>query len=240
MTATPPAVGPTRRVTATTNEGLTAPGDPGLPSTDEDTVAGSHPGERLCTPANENEQADGDHASSRTDPDDAERLTGIYGSHALPARARSVPERADVEGLQRSPEATSEPGRPWVGAGGRERRNDLGSRGSGVRPRNTAWPGAGYSSQVRPSSRRPPTLGVSPPTCLKNSGIRMQTQRSRRSRTQPRSSGRKSGPFPGLINDLVRRWIVSDHCLTTSGIGSLAGHWSQVWSSSTRPSASGE
>jgi hypothetical protein len=29
---------------------------------------------------NEYGQTDGDHASSRTDPDDAERLTGIYGS----------------------------------------------------------------------------------------------------------------------------------------------------------------
>ena len=30
--------------------------------------------------ANEYGQTNGDHASSRTDPDDAERLTGIYGS----------------------------------------------------------------------------------------------------------------------------------------------------------------
>ena len=30
--------------------------------------------------ANGSGQADGDHASSQTDPDDAERLTGIYGS----------------------------------------------------------------------------------------------------------------------------------------------------------------
>jgi hypothetical protein len=32
--------------------------------------------------ANEYGQTDGDHASSRTDPDDAERLTGIYRSDA--------------------------------------------------------------------------------------------------------------------------------------------------------------
>jgi hypothetical protein len=30
--------------------------------------------------ANGSRQADGDHASSRTDPDGTERLTGIYGS----------------------------------------------------------------------------------------------------------------------------------------------------------------
>lgn len=34
--------------------------------------------------ANEYGQTDGDHASSRTDPDDAERLTGIYGSEGMP------------------------------------------------------------------------------------------------------------------------------------------------------------
>ena len=37
---------------------------------------------------------------------------------------------------------------------------------------------AGYRSQVRPSSRRPPAWGVSPPMCLENSEIRMLTQRS--------------------------------------------------------------
>ena len=42
---------------------------------------GSHLGERL-PPAGEliRTQADGDHASSRTDPDNTERLTCIYGS----------------------------------------------------------------------------------------------------------------------------------------------------------------
>jgi hypothetical protein len=34
-------------------------------------------------PANESGRADCDHARSWTDPDDAERLTGIYGSDAL-------------------------------------------------------------------------------------------------------------------------------------------------------------
>jgi hypothetical protein len=33
--------------------------------------------------ANGSGQANGDHASSRTNPDDAERLTGIYGSDGL-------------------------------------------------------------------------------------------------------------------------------------------------------------
>jgi len=37
---------------------------------------------------------------------------------------------------------------------------------------------------------------VSPPICLKNSGIRMLRQRSRRSRTRPRSSGGNRGRFP--------------------------------------------
>jgi len=41
---------------------------------------GSHPDERLPTQANGSGQAGGDHASSRTDLDDAERLTGTYGS----------------------------------------------------------------------------------------------------------------------------------------------------------------
>jgi len=43
---------------------------------------GSQPDERLPTAVNEPGQARGDHASSRTDPDHAERLTGIYGSDA--------------------------------------------------------------------------------------------------------------------------------------------------------------
>jgi hypothetical protein len=39
--------------------------------------------------ANGSGQADGDYASSRTDPDDAERLTGIYGSvSVVPYAAR--------------------------------------------------------------------------------------------------------------------------------------------------------
>jgi hypothetical protein len=41
---------------------------------------GSHRGERLSRQADESGQAGGDHASSRTDPDDAERDTGNYGS----------------------------------------------------------------------------------------------------------------------------------------------------------------
>jgi len=36
-------------------------------------------------------QAGGDHASSRTDPDNAERLTGIYGSEGWVAQARRPP-----------------------------------------------------------------------------------------------------------------------------------------------------
>jgi hypothetical protein len=41
---------------------------------------GSHPGERLRHHANGSVQESGDDASSRTDPDNNERLTGIYGS----------------------------------------------------------------------------------------------------------------------------------------------------------------
>jgi hypothetical protein len=41
---------------------------------------GSHPGERLPSRADGYGQAIGDHASLRTDPDNPERLTGIYGS----------------------------------------------------------------------------------------------------------------------------------------------------------------
>jgi hypothetical protein len=56
--------------------------------------------------ANEYGQTDGDHASSRTDPDDAERLTGIYGidghSTSGPGCATSVPEAADHEGQSRA------------------------------------------------------------------------------------------------------------------------------------------
>jgi hypothetical protein len=78
-------------------------------------------------------------------------------------------------------------------------------------------------------------FGVSPPTCLKKNAMSCLAARSRRSRTQFRSSVRWPGPFPGLINDLVRRWIVGDHCLTTSGIGSLAGYSSQGRPSSSRP-----
>jgi hypothetical protein len=98
---------------------------------------------------------------------------------------------------------------------------------------------AGYWSQVRPSSRRPPALGVSPPICLKNSGTRILTQRSRRSRTQPRSSGRKSGPFPGLINDLVRRGIAVIAARPPRVSGRRPGNGSQVWPSSRRPPAFG-
>ena len=51
-------------------------------------------------------QADGDHASSRTDPDNAERLTGIYGSEgwgfeSLRARRSSAPPRPQVRALPR-------------------------------------------------------------------------------------------------------------------------------------------
>ena len=44
-------------------------------------------------------QASGDHASSRTSLDNAERLTGIYGSEG---RARTVPERMVGHGSWRS------------------------------------------------------------------------------------------------------------------------------------------
>src|SRR5262245_42677606 len=54
---------------------------------------GSHLGKRPPRQANGCAQANGDHARSRTDPDNAERLTGIYGvrcrtSAEAPGRAR--------------------------------------------------------------------------------------------------------------------------------------------------------
>jgi hypothetical protein len=44
---------------------------------------GSHLGERLPTPNGRVRLVGGDHASSRADPDNAERLTGIYGVRSL-------------------------------------------------------------------------------------------------------------------------------------------------------------
>jgi hypothetical protein len=41
--------------------------------------------------ANEYGQADSDHARSRTDPDNAERLTSMYGLDGLPYLARLTP-----------------------------------------------------------------------------------------------------------------------------------------------------
>lgn len=67
---------------------------------------------------------------------------------------------------------------------------------------------AGNSSHVRPSSKRPPTLGVAPPTCLKKKfADPLSWQRSRISRTQSRSKGRKSGPLspPTITQSMLVR-----------------------------------
>ena len=49
----------------------------------------------------------------------------------------------------------------------------------------------------------PACLGREPADAFKNSEIRMLTQRSRMSRTQPRSSGRKSGPLSTTITQAM-------------------------------------
>jgi hypothetical protein len=65
---------------------------------DEDAFAGANMGATEANgfprQANNHEQAGGDDARSRTDPDDAERLTDIYGSEGWgfeSLRARSIP-----------------------------------------------------------------------------------------------------------------------------------------------------
>ena len=52
--------------------------------------SGSHQRERLPTQANGCGRADGDHPRPRTDPDDAERLIGIYGSAGAAAGSRAA------------------------------------------------------------------------------------------------------------------------------------------------------
>jgi hypothetical protein len=54
---------------------------------------GSHPGERLLRQANRSGQAYGDRPSPRTDPDDSERLTSIYGQKV---GGSSPSERANI------------------------------------------------------------------------------------------------------------------------------------------------
>jgi hypothetical protein len=57
---------------------------------------GSHPGERVPTQANRYGQTARDHPASRTDPNDSERLTGIYGSDGCSAADGGQGSSADA------------------------------------------------------------------------------------------------------------------------------------------------
>src|SRR4030095_6804818 len=61
----------------------------------------------------------------------------------------------------------------------------------------------GISSQVLPSRRRPPALGVRPPHCLKKNGTFAEAHWSRRSITQASSIWRARGP---LSPPAIRQW----------------------------------